>query len=362
MKLFSHIKSGWWSKAAVSREDIVWCYRNLLGREPESEVAILSHFRHKSFKCLVESFTETPEFLIKRDVLKATQTANELSTPAEQFGLIDPKHNEALAMAEFAAGVLQVRSSPRTLTLETTSRCNLRCVMCPQAIDAVDRPKDLEEELMLGLSRFIQQSSSIQLHGIGEPLLSPAFWASLEFLPEKGCESSINTNLTVLDERRLKALIDSKLKIINVSLDAARPETYSKIRGHSFEAVVGNIRRLVEERQASGKKHPQLYLNMTLMRSNIEEVLEFVDLATELGADKVLFWHLNRWPEQEMQRYVVERDGWVFDYQNEGLWNFPALSNDYLRKARERAREKGINLWLDNNKIVYFDEQEASVG
>jgi len=105
-----------------------------------------------------------------------------------------------------------------------------------------------------------------------------------------------------------------------------------------------------------------LYMNMTLMRSNIEEVLEFIDLAADLGADFVCLWHLNRWPEQEMRRYIVERDGWVFDYQNEGLWNFPALSNGYLRKAEALAGKRGVGLHLDHNKQMYFDEQEANLG
>jgi sulfatase maturation enzyme AslB (radical SAM superfamily) len=353
MKVFGEVK-----KKTVSREAIIWCYRTLLGREPESEAAILSHAPSKSLKDLVECFVRSPEFLAKTAAAKATPARDDRRLGTT--GLIGPKQNEALAMAEFAAGVLVVNSSPRMLTLETTSRCNLRCVMCPHAIDAVDRPKHLEEEMVAGLEKFIRQSRSIQLHGIGEPLASPAFWTSLKFLPE-GCDSSINTNLTVLDERRLKSLVGSQLKIINVSLDAARPETYRKIRGYSFEEVLENIRRFVEERRASGKRFPLLYINMTLMRSNIEEVLEFIDLAAGLGADTVCFWHLNRWSDGEMQRYVVERDGWVFDYRKEGLWNFPALSNEYLRKAEALAREKGIRLYLDNNKLVYFDEQETDL-
>ena len=339
----------------ISREEIIWCYRNLLGREPESETAIHSHLKSKSFKHLVECFVHSSEFLANASVIKDTQPAKELDR-FKSMGLITPKQNEALAKAEFEAGVIEVSSSPIVLGLETTSRCNLRCVMCPHAIDAVDRPKHLEECLILSLDKVISQSSVIQLHGIGEPLTSPVFWSMLKHLSDD-CQTQTNTNLTVLDERRLSALIGSNLKSINVSLDAARPETYRKIRGYSFEAVIGNIRRFVEARQASGKIYPLLYMNMTLMRSNIEEVLEFIDLSVELGAAVVQLWHLNRWTDTEMQQYVVERDGWVFDYQNEGLWNYPALSNDWLRKAEVLARSRGIPLHFGMDTPVYFDEQ-----
>lgn len=276
---------------------------------------------------------------------------------------LEPKENEALAMEEFRAGVLKVRSTPRMLTLETTSRCNLRCVMCPHAISAVQRPKHLDEALVARMGRFIQQAVSIQLHGIGEPLASPAFWQLLNFLPDYyQCESSINTNLTLLDEKRLKRLLDSNLKVINVSLDAATTETYQKIRGFSFEEVVANIKRLLRLRSDNGKRFPLLYLNMTMMRSNIEEVPKFVELAVSLGADCVCLWHLNRWSEEEMARYVIEREGWVFNYSQEGLWNYPALSNEYLRKAENIALNQGIRLYLDHNKSVYFSETEKALG
>ena len=91
--------------------------------------------------------------------------------------------------------------------------------------------------------------------------------------------------LSVLDARRLNEPVSSKLKIVNVSLDAAHPENNRKIRGYSFETVIWNIRRLVEERRNRGNKYPLLYMNMTLMRSNIEELSEFIDLAVDLGND-----------------------------------------------------------------------------
>jgi hypothetical protein len=46
----------------VSRDDVVWCYRNLLGREPESDMVIDWHSRNKSFRALVEQFVRSTEF------------------------------------------------------------------------------------------------------------------------------------------------------------------------------------------------------------------------------------------------------------------------------------------------------------
>ena len=49
----------------VSREEVLWCYRNLLKRNPESEAALNSHLGNKSFRQLVEGFVRSPEFADK---------------------------------------------------------------------------------------------------------------------------------------------------------------------------------------------------------------------------------------------------------------------------------------------------------
>jgi glycosyltransferase involved in cell wall biosynthesis/organic radical activating enzyme len=271
---------------------------------------------------------------------------------------MSPIDNAKMAMDEFLAGAITVSSTPSMLTLETTSRCNLRCVMCPHAINAVNRPKHLEEEMVNKLNRFIIQAESIQLHGIGEPTSSPAFWKMLDLLPSASlCESSINTNLTLLDAERLEKLLNSNLKIINVSLDAAQADTYQKIRGFSFEKVLANLEKLLLARNNSGKHFPLVYLNMTLMRFNIEELPDFIRLGARLGVDRIFLWHLNRWSESEMARYVVKREDWTFDYQKEGLWNFPALSNRFIRDAESLAKELGVQIHLDHNKTIYFADE-----
>jgi hypothetical protein len=52
----------------VSREEIIWCYRALLGREPESEDAIFEFADLNNFKNLVGHFTRTPEFLARTGI------------------------------------------------------------------------------------------------------------------------------------------------------------------------------------------------------------------------------------------------------------------------------------------------------
>jgi hypothetical protein len=291
---------------------------------------------------------------------KLGEIGRQLTRPdADQMptALVPPETNEALAKAEFAAGVTTVRSTPVMLSLESTSACNLRCVMCPHAYGEVHRPKHLDDGLATKLKHFLKRASSVQLHGIGEPMNSPAFWRLLADLPPPQiCSSSVNTNFTVMDDGRLKNLLDSNLHLINVSLDAGTEATYQKIRGFSFDVVVGNIERLLESRRARGQAFPLVYMNMTLMRSNIEEIGDFIRLAERLGVDRVVLGHMNRLRDEAMAHYVIKKDGWTFDYAQEGLWNYPTLSNRCIRDAVQLAEEAGIPVILDRNKDVYFDE------
>ena len=61
-------------------------------------------------------------------------------------------------------------------------------------------------------------------------------------------------------------------------------------------------------------------------------------------------------PMETMARYVIERDGWTFDYTKEGLWNFPTLSNQRIREAVALAKELSVPFYLDHNKGMFFDE------
>jgi MoaA/NifB/PqqE/SkfB family radical SAM enzyme len=282
------------------------------------------------------------------------------------MGFMDENSNSPLianynqAVAAAASGQSLVSHLPARVTLETTSICNLRCVMCPQAIDAVDRPKHMSEQLFEQVRPALKSARWIQLNGIGEPLASPALWYGLgnDFFPS-GAEVVFNTNMTLLNARRIDLLRNVKFSLaLNISLDAAHAVTYRRIRKYEYSIPIENIRRLVEARGEAW--YPRLMINMTLMRENIEEVVDFVDLAKSLGVDAVGLWHLNQMPEHEMRKYEASQDNWRFDYGSQGLWNYPKLSNSMLRAAIKRGEEIGMPIALDESKNAFFPEESEA--
>ncbi len=260
--------------------------------------------------------------------------------------------NKRLNEEEVSARAPVVKSLPVLLTIECTVVCNLRCAMCPQSLGR-DRPRHFDENLIESITPYLRNTERIQLHGIGEPMLGPAFWKILHLIPRgSGQKVSVNSNAVLLNKSRINKLVESGLTIINISLDAATSETYSRIRGANFEQVIDNIRELVKSRDSLGQNTPEVLLNMTLMYCNIEEAVSFVELAHRLGVDGVYFWHLN-----EGEHWVAERDGWIFDYHEQGLRKHPELSDRCLRAALQRARELGVKVHLDPNKRVFFSPE-----
>ena len=242
---------------------------------------------------------------------------------------------------------------PQALTLESSSVCNLRCVMCPQGRGAVNRPRHFPKELVEKLSGFLPGVEFVQLHGIGEPLHSPAFWRFLDALstPE-GAHIEVNSNMTVLTDDQIGRLLGSRLSLINVSLDAATPETYARIRGYDLSKVINNLKRFLARRNAEGHAKPKVFLNMTLMRENIEELERFVELGHSLGVDGLQFWHLNAGDDYRL----TKKDGWTFDYKQQRLENYPQLSNQKIRAAMVMAERLGTTFKLNPSKALFFEE------
>ncbi len=265
------------------------------------------------------------------------------------------------AAKAFEAKTITVHNKPTRVTIETTAICNLRCVMCPHSIDAVQRPKHLSVEMFDSVRETLPSARWIQLNGIGEPLTSPSLWLALED-PDISEDTEIifNTNMTILNQKRIDRLLAVKAKLIlNVSLDSPNPLTYRRIRGAPFEEAIDNLKALIAAR--GDRPYPRLMLNMTLMRENIEEIVDFVDMVKALGADEAVFWHLNQMSEEEMAKYRQSRDNWEFDYAAQGLWNHPGLSNRMIRAAIERGKALGVPVSFDESKKIFFETEEETV-
>ena len=189
---------------------------------------------------------------------------------------------------------------PRNVYVEVTSRCNLLCETCPHTHAFQEARRDLTlDEFKAIVDQFPHMERAV-LHGIGEPLLNQQLPAMVRLLKARDITVLFNSNGTVLTPALQDALIHAGLDEYRVSLDAADPEEYARIRGRPFlEKVVGNLQSFVANKRRLDVDLPRLSLWCVAMRENMGQLLGLVRLAARVGI-----------PELYVQRlvYPVEAD------------------------------------------------------
>ncbi|MBU0547651.1 MAG: radical SAM protein [Candidatus Omnitrophica bacterium] len=173
---------------------------------------------------------------------------------------------------------------PDTLQISLTSRCNLKCQMCN-----VWKVANISEELTLQEIKGILDQcrqwgvKEVNLCG-GEPLLCEICLDVIEYAKSLGLTVILTTNGTLITEGLAEKLTQSKLDIITISLDGARPETHDKIRGQlgAFNKIIQGIAHL---NNCAQTKKPVKVLILTLSNYNLDELEEYFYLARKLSID-----------------------------------------------------------------------------
>src|SRR5688572_28168841 len=132
--------------------------------------------------------------------------------------------------------------SPVEAYFEVSNRCNSKCATCPLTFEPQERAHNLGLEELKSLVAQLPDLRRAVMHGIGEPLLNRELPLMIRHLKDRGVYVLFNSNAALLTEEKQRALIDSGLDELRVSLDGSTPETYARIRGIAvFERVVENV-------------------------------------------------------------------------------------------------------------------------
>jgi radical SAM protein with 4Fe4S-binding SPASM domain len=185
---------------------------------------------------------------------------------------------------------------PRFVQIEPVGQCNLRCEMCAiQFRRDGARGEPLAFLAFDDFTRLVEGFGGIdelQLQGLGEPTMHPRFFEMVAWASARGIRVSTNTNLTLWSERRARQCIESGLATLHVSLDAATPALYERIRrGAHFGKVLRNLRRVVAARNAAHSRL-QLRIVTVLMKQNLDELPAIVRLAHDEGIADVFVQYL----------------------------------------------------------------------
>jgi len=179
--------------------------------------------------------------------------------------------------------------------IEVTSRCNLKCVMCPVTVLADHWPaRDMSWETFERLAEAFGRAKWVYLQGWGEPLLHRRIFDMIGRAKEAGCRVGFTTNGTRLTREASARLIDLGLDLVAVSIAGASPATHEAIRvGSDFPKLVENLRRFLLRRRQTGNPRPKVEVFFLMTRTNLAELPRAVELAAELGADELVATNLD---------------------------------------------------------------------
>lgn len=191
---------------------------------------------------------------------------------------------------------------PSQIIVDVTEKCNLACTHCPHSefeksefysgslLDPVLNEKLVDEvrEYGQGLTQYIRYTAE------GEPLLNKNIYEMLRYaVLNSGVTVTLTTNGSLLNERNIVKLLDTGVNVIDISIDAFKEETYSRIRVNGdLNVTRTNVLKLIEmsKKMDSPAKVVVSYVEQELNR---DETDDFESFWREKGADYVVVRRLH---------------------------------------------------------------------
>lgn len=185
---------------------------------------------------------------------------------------------------ETIISTLKHYSYPTLVVVETTTDCNLKCIMCPRS--KMTRPggimqEDVYKKIVDDIALYSPHDTQFWIAFMGEPLtLGKVAIERLNYANEKGLTNvNLNTNLVPANKELCEDLIKTGINRIIISLDAATEETYNKIRcGGNFNKVLENIDYLLQAKDKLGTVKPDIIVQFIVQDENEHEVGQFREL------------------------------------------------------------------------------------
>ncbi|RLI07484.1 hypothetical protein DRO32_03810 [Candidatus Bathyarchaeota archaeon] len=234
------------------------------------------------------------------------------------------------------------------IQVEVTSRCFLDCIMCPLPLLSRSGewlPLDLGQEAISSLMEASDLANLIYLSGWGEPLLRPDLPDLVRELGSGGAEIGFTTNGVLMRPRRARALLEAGLDLVSFSLAGSTEEVHGAVRkGSRLSDITGNIRDLLALRKNMGLDRPRVLILFLMLKENVGELPEMVELAYELGVDGLVATNMTYAATREQEALAAFSMGARSPYAR------------HVEEAEARAKELGLSF-----RAYPLEAEEVSV-
>lgn len=191
---------------------------------------------------------------------------------------------------------------------------NPACIMCERSLPDYRFQDDSRFKVVLeNLSSLLPELEWLHVQGTAEPFWHGQIFDVLKILKFQSSAHKIilttTTNGTVFTpERQEEFLQVAPRSVLSLSIDAATPETYRRIRRlDMYETVLKHAQNFGRIRRRDGTSFFRVQNNINLY--NVDEVVDMVRMAADLGADEI---GLNATETRLPELMVTKENAWRF--------------------------------------------------
>jgi len=174
-------------------------------------------------------------------------------------------------------------------------------------------PTTMAQTEVQKVMRELRQWGVMRVHlAGGEPMLRVKDLENyLAAAEDNGLWTSINTNGTMLDARRMDVLLSHELKSLSISMDGYDERSFAQVRGPGlFDRVAKNVTYAVRRRNESGSRM-RIAIKPTfdgkVERTHLKRL---VDMSIGLGVDTIKLANVERCQRHPSGHYAGQRDSY----------------------------------------------------
>lgn len=200
--------------------------------------------------------------------------------------------------------IKQLLTYPSYVEIETVNACNARCPMC--TINDWERNYPImKDDVWSKVSEDIIKNKNlikrVSLYRDGEPLIDKKMAKRIYKLHQNGIKNtSIATNVSLLNEKRATELLEAGLGMVIFSIDSLKKDVFEKIRVRlNFEEVRDNAIKFLQLRD---KINPncRVWIRMIRQDSNFNEWDNYYDFWRKHTSeiDRIYYHNIFNWGGQ----------------------------------------------------------------
>ncbi len=258
----------------------------------------LSLASQEIFKKAINDLTDKKNINKKNKFILKSNVVAEINTIEDKYL---PKYLVHRYRYEIFPQTKTIDNFPPYLQIEPTSICNYQCVFCFETDKTfTDKKNGYMGQMSLDLFKKVvdQAEGNVEFVSIasrGEPLACTDITKMLEYTVEKFLNLKLNTNASLLDEKKCHAILSGGVKTIVFSADAATEPLYSKLRVNgNLAKVLKNIENFKKIHETKYSKNP-IISRVSGVKFNDKQNLNSMEKLWGDLVDQVAFVNYNPW-------------------------------------------------------------------